>query len=138
MTGFQSIDLATLLLRLAAGGFMIPHGLQKLGFLGGDRAGDSQAFESWGFRPGAAWNTIVGIIQTGLGVLLVLGLLTPFAAVGVIVFMAVALKVELRRHGWYWQRHGMEYAIFWAVAAVAILLLGPGAWSVDHQFGLRL
>lgn len=136
MTSVETPLLAATLLRCTVGGFMVPHGLQKFGLIGGDRGAETRGFDALGLRPGAAWSALAGAAQVGFGLLLVLGLLTPLAAAGTVVFMLTAAAVGVRRNGWYWHDHGMEYAIFWALAAAAVALLGAGPWSLDHALGL--
>jgi hypothetical protein len=35
------------------------------------------------------------------------------------------------RDGWFWNRRGMEYSLFWAVAAFVVFCKGGGALSLD-------
>jgi putative oxidoreductase len=123
--------LALLLLRLVAGGFQLPHGLQKFGLLRGNVADIANNFAECGLRPPLAWVRVVGAAQIIAGACLLLGLATDGAAVLTICLNAAMVRVSLWRGGWFWNRHGIEYALFWASAAAAIALLGPGAWSID-------
>lgn len=127
-----SVEIATILLRCTVGGFMIPHGLQKFGILGGDRALEIKAFEELGLRPGPPWVNFSGVAQVILGLLLVLGLFTEVTAAVTVAFMVAAAVIGLRNNGWYWQNHGMEYAYFWALAALCVFFLGAGPWSLDQ------
>jgi putative oxidoreductase len=124
-------DVAALLLRLVVGGFQLPHGLQKFGLLGGQVEAATESFTEYGLRPPRAWVRAIGTLQIVCGVLLVLGLATVGAAALTMCLCLGMVNVGLRQNGWYWNRHGMEYAVFWAIAAACLALLGPGAWSLD-------
>src|SRR5256885_14217723 len=64
------LDAALLLLRVAIGGVVIPHGLLKLGLVGkgGSLAGVGGWFNSMGLRPGLFWAYVAGVAQAGGGV----------------------------------------------------------------------
>ena len=70
--------------------------------------------------------------------LLALGLLTPFAAAGIIGVMVVAGVVAHRNNGFFVFRpgQGWEYVAIIAVAAFAVGTMGAGDWSVDHAIGI--
>src|SRR6266571_698314 len=76
------MDIGLLLLRLAVGLTLAAHGTQKLfGWFGGpglDAVG--QFFVMLGFLPGRRNALMAGLAETGGGVLLALGFLTPLAA----------------------------------------------------------
>jgi putative oxidoreductase len=124
-------SLALLLLRLLAGGFQLPHGLQKFGLLRGNVAAVTESFAQSGLHPPLAWVRVVGAAQIIAGLCLVLGLATDGAAVLTMCMSAAMVRLSLWQGGWFWNRHGVEYAVFWAGVAAAIALLGPGAWSID-------
>ena len=127
--------MAALLLRLAVGGFQVPHGLQKFGVLGGDPELIADNFDSYGLRPPRAWVRTIGTAQIVLGVLIMLGAVTKGAALVTACLTLAMANVALRQNGWFWNRHGMEYAIFWAIAAVCVILLGPGSVALDGALG---
>src|SRR4051794_41496470 len=87
------MNLALFILRLAVGGFFVGHGAQKLfGSFGGHGLdGTGQFFESLGMRPGRQHARVAGIAEFGGGLLLVFGLLTPFAAAAITAVMIVAI-----------------------------------------------
>jgi putative oxidoreductase len=120
--------LAATLLRLAVGAFQIPHGLAKLG---SSRLLAEESFAGYGMRPASVWVKLVGASQIVLGVLLVLGLFTRPAALLTACLSLAMINVALRRNGWFWQRHGMEYAAFWTIAALVLAMQGPGALALD-------
>lgn len=120
--------LAPLALRAAAGlGFFYLHGLEKLR---PDGVWDSgKAFAAKGMAPApllyiAAWGEFLG------GFALLLGLLTRYAALGLLGIMGYALFVihagdPLARR---------ELAIVYSAILVALLATGPGPLSLDRLF----
>jgi len=79
----------------------------------------------------------LGLVLTASGAALAIGFLTPFAGLVVgICFLGIALS-------WvpapYWALHDARWAaVGIVVTAVAIALLGPGAFSLDGRlFGRR-
>jgi putative oxidoreductase len=75
--------------------------------------------------------------ELGAGALLVLGLLTPLAAAGVVGTMVVALVANHARNGFFIFRpgEGYEYVLMIALASCALGALGAGGWSIDHAVG---
>lgn len=63
-----------------------------------------------------------------LPVLLVLGLCTRLSALGLLGMTAV---IQIFVYPGAWMTHGL-----WAAPLLAVVARGPGAWSVDHLFGL--
>jgi putative oxidoreductase len=132
------MDLALFALRIVAGLLMAGHGAQKLfGSFGGHGiAGTGTFFESLGLRPGERNARLAGLSEFGGGLLLVLGLFTPLGAAAIIGVMTVAiLAVHLPKGPWVTEG-GYEYNLVLVAIAFALGCAGPGAWSVDHAFGL--
>ncbi|MGB8958433.1 MAG: DoxX family protein [Candidatus Aminicenantales bacterium] len=134
------IDAGRLILRIALGGILFAHGAQKLfGWFGGrGLSGHAGFIESLGLRPARLFAVISGLGEFfgGLGVLS--GFLTPLAAAGIIGSMSVAIiKVHLPKGFWN-HDGGMEYPLVLAVLAFVIGLVGPGPYSLDRAFGVRL
>jgi putative oxidoreductase len=69
-------------------------------------------------------------------VLLVLGLLTPLGAAGVIGLMVVAAWT-VHRQNFLVFKEGYEYVMILATLCLAIGTIGPGRWSLDEALGLR-
>ncbi|RDI56073.1 DoxX family protein [Nocardia mexicana] len=130
-------DVALILLRLVVGGTMIAHGVNH--WIGGGKiAGTGRWFASLGLRRGLlqAWLSV--IVEIGAGALLVLGLLTPFAAAAIVSVMLVAGLLAHRGNGFFVFKDGYEYVLVLAAAAVALGLLGPGWLSLDHAAGIEV
>ena len=70
--------------------------------------------------------------------MLVLGLLTPFAAATAVGTMAVAFVANHLRNGFFIFRpgEGYEYVLMIIVVAAAIGSLGGGRLSLDHALGI--
>ncbi|WP_307846628.1 DoxX family protein [Rhodococcus sp. CX] len=136
-----TLDLGLLILRLAVGGIMIVHGLQKLtGWWDGPGLDGFEALvEGAGYRYSEILAIVGAIGEVAAGTLLVLGLLTPLAAAAVVAIMinAVLFKHHLEPGLQYFaaEQSGVEFEILLGAAAVAIVLTGPGRIAVDGARG---
>lgn len=128
-----SPSLARLLLRIAGGGFLLPHGLGKLfgWFSGPGLAGFAAELEAMQLPHAAPLPLIFALLQTGIGLAVLLGWASRPAAVLGAIFLGVTL-VPNAAGGWFWMNHGVEYPLFWLLTLCSIALLGPGRWSLDH------
>jgi putative oxidoreductase len=70
--------------------------------------------------------------------MLAAGLFTRFVAAQVIGFMAVAAFKVHWGAGFFWNKGGYEYPLFWGLMALAILIRGGGALSLDFRIGKEL
>ena len=139
----RGVDIAGLLLRLALGVTMIAHGYNHI-FGGGKIEGTAGWFESLGLRPGKLHAWLASLTELGAGALLILGLLNPLAAAGVVGVMVVAWITNHRPNGFFIFRpgEGYEYVANLTFAGLALGALGPGRWSLDrvvkfHEAGWR-
>jgi putative oxidoreductase len=134
-----SVNIAALILRLVVGGTMVAHGWNHA-FGGGRLPGTARWFESIGIRPGRVHALFATATELGAGALLILGLLTPLAAAGVVGTMVVALVSNHARNGFFIFRpgEGYEYVLMIAFVSCAIGALGAGTWSLDHAAGFSL
>jgi putative oxidoreductase len=133
-------DLALLVLRLSVGGFMIGHGAQKLfGSLGGfGIKGTAGWLESLGLRPGERWAMLAGGSEFGGGALTALGLASPIGSIGVIAAMSTATtKVHWGKPIWVTEG-GAELPATNMAVATALMIAGPGRYSLDRALGLRV
>ena len=71
-----------------------------------------------------------------VGLLLAVGLLTPFASAGLIGLMVVAGWTVHRDNGFFIIKEGWEYIFVLAVIAMTIATTGPGNWSLDNAFNI--
>ena len=131
----EAYDYASLLLRLAVGGIMLAHGIKHA--RGKEKT--SRWFGSIGFKsPTMQWFASTAT-EIGVGVLLIVGFLTPLAAAGTIGVMSVAFFSVHRSVGfWVTARpdEGWEYVMLIAVTSAAIAIGGPGEISVDGALGI--
>jgi putative oxidoreductase len=134
----HSVDFALLVLRLTVGGIFLAHGINHV-IGGGKIKGTAGWFESLGMKPGWAHAWMASLTEVGSGALLVLGLLTPIAAAGVIGVMVVAWITNHIKNGFFIFRpgEGYEYVMTLTLMGLVIAVLGPGNWSLDHATGLQ-
>lgn len=124
-----------LIVRVIAGVTIFVHGFNKR-FRGGKLQGTAGWFDSMGMKPnGMVHAQIASLTEIGTGILLVLGLLTPLAAAGVIGVMVVAAWT-VHRHAFLITKEGVEYVMILATLSFVVAAFGPGAWSVDGVLGL--
>lgn len=132
-----SNSIPLLVVRLALGCVMFAHGLQKVfGWFGGAGFQNTMTgFEHQGIPAGFAFLAILAEFCGGLG--LILGLLGRIAAFGIACNMVVAVVKVHAPNGffmnWMGNQHGegYEYHILAIGIAVAIMIGGAGAASID-------
>jgi len=133
----HNANLGLFVLRVAIGGMIAAHGYNHF-FGGGRLPGAGRWFDSLGIRPGLVHAWVTAVVETGAGIMLVIGLLTPLAAAGVVGIMAVAGLVVHRKNGFFITKEGYEYVLVISLACAAIGAMGPGRWSVDHAVGFKI
>jgi putative oxidoreductase len=131
-------DWVLTLIRIVAGGVMFPHGAGKLlGWFGG--AGFSRTMEVLSHQGFPAPLVFLAICAEFFGALgLVLGCLSRIAAFSIVADMAVAAFVVNIHFGFFanWQDtkagEGIEYHLLMMGMALAVMIWGGGAFSVDR------
>lgn len=133
----EPFDLAIAVVRVTFGVGLAYHGWNKI-FGGGGLKGTAGWFGSIGMRWPTLQARLAAGTEIGAGLLFAVGLLTPFAAAGIIGLMLVALWVAHRHNGFFIfnQGQGWEYTAAIAIVAWAIGVIGPGEYSLDHAVGL--
>lgn len=127
-------DLILLILRLVAGPTIFWHGYNKI-YRGGKIPGTARWFDSMGMKPNGlihAWAAAGS--ETVCGVLLTVGLLSPFAAAGVISVMLVA-GITVHRKAFLITKEGFEHVLILAALCFTIGAFGAGRWSLDNVLG---
>lgn len=139
MGDVAQLDAASFLLRVVFGLFLAYHGWNKV-FGGNGLRGTASWFGSIGMRWPMLQARAAAGTEMGAGVLFAAGLLTPFAASGMVAVMLVAIVVAHWKVGFFifLPDQGWEYCASIAVVAVAVAVLGPGRWSLDHAVGIHL
>ena len=138
MWSLASVGL--LILRIVVGLIFVGHGSQKMfGWFGGKGIpGQAGLMDTLGVRPARLFALIsaAGEFFGGLGV--ALGLLTPVAAAGILGSMTVAIVKVHWAKGFWNTRGGYEFPLILATTSFVIGLVGPGVYSLDYAFQLRL
>src|SRR6267143_1752562 len=117
----RTMSIGILILRLVVGLTLAAHGAQKLfGWFGGyGLTGTGGFLEQLGFVPGRRHALLAGLAETGAGLLLALGLLTPLAAA---VALSVMVVLGVRDAG-----------AGWGLAALVVGLAGAGLQLARRQ-----
>jgi putative oxidoreductase len=125
-----------LLLRLVAGGTMFAHGAQKLfgWFGGGGLRGTAGFFGSLGFRAPLVTAFFAALAETG-GLAFAAGLLTPLAALGIVVVMLTAISLVHWSKGFFNGAGGYEFNLLLLTVALSVAGTGPGRFSLDRAIG---
>lgn len=132
-----SIDLVLFCVRLYLGLMIFTHGYRKV-FRGGKLAGTARWFDSIGMRPGQLHARAAAGTELGVGVLIAVGALTPFAAAGLMSVMLVAIATVHRKNGFMITNPGggVEYCLGIAVMALALGTFGAGSYSLDNVWSV--
>ena len=128
------MDLALLIIRVAAGLGLAAHGAQKAAgwWDGPGWNGTREMTARLRLQPPEVWRTAAVACELGGGLLLALGFLTPLGSLGVIAAMATATLTLHSSKGFFSQKGGWELPVVgYAVPAFAVLLAGPGSISLD-------
>ena len=138
MNDTDAIDLAMLVFRSGIGVVMLAHGINHI-FGGGKIDGTAGWFGSLGMRQPKLQAWLASLVEVGAGAMLVLGLLTPFAAAGVVGVMAVAWIINHRTNGFFIFRpgEGFEYVMTLLLCGVLLGAIGPGGWSLDEALDIN-
>jgi putative oxidoreductase len=127
-----------LVIRLALGVVMFPHGAQKLlGWFGG--AGFQATLQAMTTKAGLPTSVaFLVIIGESIGsIALIVGFATRFVSASFIIIMVGAIQMMHWKHGffmnWFGQKvgEGFEYHVLVIAMSAALLIAGGGRWSVD-------
>ncbi|MBW8065344.1 MAG: DoxX family protein [Nitrospira sp.] len=136
---------SSLILRVALGVVMFPHGAQKLlGWYGGHGLAGTLGFFTEQMH--IPWIIVLLIIigESFGSVGLIVGLLTRFAAASLAVIMLGAITMVHWPHGffmnWFGQQagEGFEYHLLVLGICLALVVSGGGRWSADGVIAERL
>lgn len=121
----KQIDSGLFVLRVAIGGFMLVHGMQKL--MGFSEMADKFP-DPIGIGSQLSLVTAIGA-EVGCSVLLILGLGTRLAVIPLAFTMIVALFVVHAADPWKVK----ELAAMYLAVYVVIFITGPGRCSLDEK-----
>jgi putative oxidoreductase len=128
------IDLASLLLRLFLGAIMMVHGFPKL-FRAEGRAQTMGFMKGVGVPPALA--LAAGVLEFFGGLALVLGFLAQVAALLILLEMAGTTLLSWRKLGKKLVL-GYELDLAYLFMALALVLVGPGIYSLDRALGVAV
>ena len=129
---------ALFLIRLAVGMSMVYHSHDKVftaeSFHSGHYLAPMQNFNQFVVHLGMpAWLGYISTLTEFIGgILLVLGLLTRFAAFMIAGNMVVAIITVNVKHGYA----GSEYSLALVVMSLMLVVAGSGAFSLDRRLGI--
>lgn len=131
------LNWGVLPLRVALGVIFIAHGSQKLfgAFDGPGMAGTTGMMTHLGLHPAVFWAWVVIIAEFFGGLGLVGGLLTRLSALGIVIDMGVAILTVHLKNGFWARNGGFEFPLLCLAAALSILILGAGDFSIDALIG---
>lgn len=122
----KQISIGLLFLRIAIGGFMLVHGLQKLSAFG---ALSGSFPDPIGI--GSQLSLILAIgAEVGCSILVIFGFGTRLAVLPLAFTMAVALFVVHGADPWKVK----ELAAIYLASYAVLFLTGPGEYSIDRRF----
>jgi putative oxidoreductase len=122
-----SIAVGLFVIRLAVGGLMIPHGFSKLEKFA-QRAGTFS--DPFGIGSSLSLSLVI-FAEFFCAILIVIGLVTRFAIIPLIIAMAVAVFYSNKGN----LTGGGETASLFLAGFIALLFMGPGKISVDRLIG---
>lgn len=135
-----TLDHAIVLLRVVAGLLLLGHGAQKLfGAFGGPGI---RGFAGWLGSMGLpapvvlAW--LVALCEFLGGLLFVIGLLTPAAALAISAAMLGAIVLVHWSKGIWASKGGLEFPLVMLAIAFVVGLAGPGRYAIDTMYGIAL
>ncbi|MDQ6885268.1 MAG: DoxX family protein [Candidatus Dormibacteraeota bacterium] len=134
------MDASLLILRIVVGLYVLAHGTHKVfGWFGGAGPSDTEAyFREAGFRPARVWSGLLGIGEAVGGGLFAAGLLSPLGSIVIAGAMLISIfRIRLMK-GLFESTGGIELPLTNLAVAVAVGIVGPGAYSIDRVLGITL
>jgi putative oxidoreductase len=138
------INLVALILRVVLAVIFIYHGLGKITSGDGGAYWVGRVYEQIpeqqipasltfsGTQLAVAWGEFLG------GIALAVGLLTRWAAIGLIIIQIGAVCLVTAPRGFHFEKGGgYEYNLSLLAMCLSLLILGAGAWSVDCLLARR-
>jgi putative oxidoreductase len=124
----------TILIRLMVGAVFLSEGIQK--FLFPDELGAGR-FAKIGLPSPEFLGIFIGTFEILCGALVLIGLLTRFASIPLIIIMLVAIattKSEILKNDGFWEMlHGSRTDWAMLLGGLFLLIEGAGKWSIDKK-----
>ncbi len=133
-------DLGLLVARCIVGGGIAAHGAQKHfgAFDGPGLEGASGFFEQIGFVPGETFARAAAVTEIAGGALIAAGAFNPAGSAALWSTMLVAMQTVHAGKGFFANKGGIEVPLLYAAAGLALACGGPGKYSLDQLFGIKL
>lgn len=124
------------IIRVMAGAFYAPHIIYKM--VGFD--GSLAFFAKAGLEPAGLFLVLALITETVCCLGLFFGILTRWVGVLSAGAMTVAAyaTIATKGIGWYWNKGGVEYLVFWGVTSLALALIAWRRHWADHPQSRKL
>lgn len=128
---FLASDIALLIARLIFGAIFVTYGMPKLKM----RAETAKSFNSMGFKPGALWGTLAGLIEFFGGLAIILGIYTQAFALLIAAQMIIATLWKVKNKHSFMKGYDFDLAL----VALGLLLAtsGSGLYALDILLGLQ-
>jgi putative oxidoreductase len=130
----SQLSTALAIVRVVVGIVFIAHGAQKIFTFG--FAGVTDAFAQMGIPLPGITGPLVALVEFFGGIALVIGLLTRLAALGLAINMLSAILLVHLPAGFFLP-NGYEFALTLFATSIALMIAGPGEYSVDAGIGRR-
>jgi putative oxidoreductase len=125
---------SVILIRWLVGAVFLAEGIQKFLF---PAALGTGRFAKIGLPAPEFLAPFVGVVEITCGALVIVGLLTRWAAVPLLIDMAVAITTTkipmLHTQGFWAMAHEARTDWCMLLGALFLLIVGPGAWSIDSR-----
>lgn len=129
-----AIDSGLLLLRVATGLVFFMHGWQKL--IDQGISATQSGFDMMGAPLPDVTAVIVTFVELIGGAFLIAGALTRIVGVLLAIDMAGAFFIVHVENGFFVSNGGFELVLLLGLAALSLVIAGPGRYSVDAMLGL--
>jgi uncharacterized membrane protein YphA (DoxX/SURF4 family) len=129
---------SVILIRIAVGSVFLSEGIQK--FINPADVGAGR-FAKIGLPSPEMLAPFVGSFEIVCGILVLIGLMTRFAAIPLIVVMLVAISSTkmpiLSERGFWSMAHEARTDFAMLLGSVFLLIVGAGTWSIDSRTSKR-
>jgi putative oxidoreductase len=136
----EELGLGILIARSTTGTLMFLHGCQKLfGWWNGPGLeGWTKHTEGMGMKPAGLWATVSALGEFCGGAMTALGLLNPLGPLAIMSTMVVAIRKAHWDKPVFVSDGGAELALSNMGVAAAVIIEGPGMYSMDRLIGWKI